>query len=136
LRAEPLVFTVPRIGKERYWSLQLIDLYTHNFAIPGTRTMGNDGVTFMVAGPKWHGETPTGIAKVIPCETEIGSAQFRTQLFGPADLENVKKIQAQYIVQPLSAFLGRPAPAAPPRIDFPSRSRPTSRRPRWSSSRC
>ena len=31
LRAEPIVFTVPPIAKERYWSLQLIDLYTHNF---------------------------------------------------------------------------------------------------------
>jgi hypothetical protein len=28
LRSEPIVFTVPPIEKERYWSLQLIDLYT------------------------------------------------------------------------------------------------------------
>ena len=28
LRAEPIVFTVPPIARERYWSLQLIDLYT------------------------------------------------------------------------------------------------------------
>jgi hypothetical protein len=39
---------------------------------------------------------------VIRCETEIASAQFRTQLFEPADLDNVKKIQEQYIVKPLS----------------------------------
>jgi hypothetical protein len=36
------------------------------------------------------------------------------------DLANVKAIQAQYAVQPLSAFLGRPAPAAAPPIAFPT----------------
>ena len=36
---------------------------------------------------------------------------YRTQLFNPADIDNVKKIQAGYKVEPLSAFLGKPAPA-------------------------
>lgn len=119
LRAEPIVFTVPPIAKERYWSLQLIDLYTHNFDYLGSRTTGNDGGSYLIAGPKWSGEKPKGITKVIRCETEIASAQFRTQLFNPIDLDNVKKIQEQYIVKPLSAFLNQPAPQAAPAIDFP-----------------
>lgn len=119
LRAEPIVFTVPPIEKTRYWSLQLIDLYTHNFDYLGSRTTGNDGGSFMVAGPGWKGETPKGITKVIRCETSIASAQFRTQLFNAGDLENVKKIQNQYIVKPLSAFVGLPAPPAAPAINFP-----------------
>ncbi len=119
LRVEPIVFTVPPIEKTRSWSLQLIDLYTHNFDYLGTRTTGNDGGSFMIAGPSWKGETPQGIKKVIRCETEIASAQFRTQLFNPGDLDNVKQIQAQYIVKPLSAFLGQPTPKAAPAIDFP-----------------
>ena len=119
LRAEPIVFTVPPIARERYWSLQLIDLYTHNFDIPGSRATGNDGGSFLIAGPNWHGEKPPGITKVIRCETEMASAQFRTQLYNPADLDNVKQIQAQYVVKPLSAFLGQPAPQAAPSIDFP-----------------
>ena len=32
LRAEPMVLTLPPIEQERYFSVQLIDLYTHNFA--------------------------------------------------------------------------------------------------------
>jgi len=36
LRAEPMVLTVPAIEKERYFSIQLIDEYTHNFAYIGT----------------------------------------------------------------------------------------------------
>ena len=31
LRAEPLVLTVPKIEKERYFTVQLIDYYTFNF---------------------------------------------------------------------------------------------------------
>jgi len=120
LRTEPIVFTVPPIPKDRYWSLQLIDLYTHNFAYLGTRTTGNGGGSFMIAGPNWKGGTPKGITKVIRCETEIASAQFRTQLFNAGDLDNVKKIQTQYIVKPLSSFLGRPAPKAAPPIRFPA----------------
>lgn len=120
LRAEPIVFTVPPIPRERYWSLQLVDLYTHNFDIPGSRSTGNEGCSLLIAGPKWRGEKPPGITKVIQCETEIASAQFRTQLFNPADLDNVKTIQAQYVVKPLSAFLGKPPPAASPPIDFPT----------------
>ncbi|HEY0503394.1 MAG TPA: DUF1254 domain-containing protein [Lysobacter sp.] len=118
LRAEPLVFTVPKIEKNRYFSLQFIDLYTHNFAYVGSRATGNDGGNFLLAGPNWNGETPRGITSVIRSETELGSVLYRTQLFGPSDLENVKKIQAGYKVQPLSAFLGQPAPPPAPAIDF------------------
>lgn len=119
LRAEPIVFTVPPIEKNRYWSLQLIDLYTHNFDYLGTRTTGNGGGSFMIAGPNWKGTTPKGITKVIRSETQIAYGQFRTQLYNPGDLENVKRIQNQYIVKPLSAFLGTPAPKPVPGIQFP-----------------
>jgi hypothetical protein len=118
LRAEPIAFTVPAMEKQRYWSLQLIDLYTHNFDYLGTRTTGNGGGAFLVAGPQWRGATPHGITKVLRCETEIASAQFRTQLFDPGDIENVKRIQDRYAVRPLSAFLGQPVPKAAPPIDF------------------
>jgi hypothetical protein len=118
LRTEAIVFTVPAIEKDRYFSLQLIDLYTYNFDYLGSRVTGNDGGSFLLVGPDWHGKTPAGIEKVLRSETEIMSAQFRTQLFNPNDLDNVKHIQAQYIVQPLSAFLGEPAPKPAPAIAF------------------
>jgi hypothetical protein len=118
LRTEPIVLTVPEIEEDRYFSIQLIDLYTHNFDYIGSRTTGNDGGRFLIAGPGWNGNTPDGIKKVIHCETELAIAVYRTQLFKPDDIENVKAIQAGYKVQPLSAFLGKPAPKAAPAIDF------------------
>ena len=60
LRAEPIIVTMPKIEKNRYYTGQLVDLYTYNFAYLGTRSYGNDGGTFMIAGPGWKGETPKG----------------------------------------------------------------------------
>jgi hypothetical protein len=118
LRAEPIVLTVPPIEKKRYFSVQLIDAYTFNFAYIGSRTTGNDGGSFLIAGPSWKGETPKGVKKVIRSETEFVFALYRTQLFNPGDLDNVKKVQAGYKAQTLSAFLGTAAPKAAPVIDF------------------
>jgi hypothetical protein len=118
LRSEPLVLTVPVVEKERYFSVQLIDYYTFNFDYIGTRTSGNGGGSFLLAGPSWKGEAPKGVKKVFLCETELAFPGYRTQLFNPDDIDNVRKIQAGYKVQTLSAFLGQPAPKAAPAIDF------------------
>ena len=118
LRAEPMVLTVPPIEKGRYFSVQLIDYYTFNFDYIGTRTTGNGGGSFLLAGPGWKGATPKGITKVFHSETELAFPAYRTQLFEPGDIDNVRKVQAGYKVQTLSEFLGQPAPKAAPAIDF------------------
>src|SRR5437763_6443592 len=118
LRAEPMVLTVPPVEKERYFSIQLIEAYTFNFDYIGVRTTGNNGGSYLVAGPNWKGDTPKGVKKVFRSETEFVFAVYRTQLFNPGDLDNVKKVQAGYKAQTLSAFLGTAAPKAAPVIDF------------------
>ena len=119
LRAEPLVLSIPPIGDKRYFSVQLVDMYTFNFDyINQSVTRGKAG-NFLIAGPEWNGETPKGIDKVFRSETPFAYALMRTQLFDPKDLDNVKRLQAQYKVQPLSAFAGTPAPPAAPAVEFP-----------------
>jgi hypothetical protein len=118
LRAEPMVLTIPKIEKGRYFSVQMVDLNTFNFAYLGTRTTGNDGGVYLVTGPGWKGTAPKGVKQVIPCETELATMIYRTQVFGPNDLHNVVKIQTGYKVEPLSHFLGTAAPAAAVKIDF------------------
>jgi hypothetical protein len=117
LRAEPLVITVPAVEKGRYYSLQFIDAYTFNYAYVGSRATGNEAGNVLLAGPNWKGEKPEGIKAVIRSETDFGWVLHRTQLFNPADIDGVKKIQAGYKVQPLSAYQGKPAPAAA-RVEF------------------
>ena len=56
--------------------------------------------------------------QVIRSETTLALVPFRTQVFGPDDIENVKAVQAGYKAQTLSAFLGQPAPQAAPAIDY------------------
>jgi len=119
LRAEPQVLSIPKIDAKRYFSVQLIDMYTQNFDyINAATTHGNAG-HYLVAGPDWKGETPKGVDKVLRSETQFAYALYRTQLFRPDDLDNVRRLQAQYKVQPLSAFLGTPPPAKAPAVDFP-----------------
>jgi len=119
LRAEPIVLTLPFVADGRYHSVQLSDAYTFNFAYLGSRTTGNAGGRYLVAGPHWRGQTPHGINAVVHAETHFVYALFRTQLKGPTDLENVGKIQAGYRAQRLSEYLHRPPPAAVPSISFP-----------------
>ncbi|HSF45213.1 MAG TPA: DUF1254 domain-containing protein [Chitinophagaceae bacterium] len=128
LRTEPVIFIIPKIDSSRYWSLQLIDLYTHNFDYLGSRTTGNDGGVFMITGPNWKGETPTGVTKLIRCETEIAMALIRTQLFNPKDLDNVKKVQSGYKLLTLSSFLGEDQAQPTANTEFPKPLTPEQQR--------
>ncbi len=120
LRAEPLVLTVPPIEAGRYYSLQFIDAYTFNVDYVGSRTTGNGGGRYLLAGPGWHRDTPAGISKVIRSNTDFMFVFYRTQLFGPDDLGNVREIQSRYTAQPLSTYLDRPAPPQPSPVEFPA----------------
>lgn len=119
LRAEPIVVSVPQVAKPRYYSVQLVDMYTFNYGYIGSRTTGNNAGTYMIAGPSWNGIKPSGVGKVFRSETDFSFVIIRTQLFNPGDIENVKKVQAGYRIQPLSSFVKQPAPPAPPAIEWP-----------------
>jgi hypothetical protein len=119
LRAEPLVLSVPAVEKGRYYAVQLEDGNTFNFGYIGSRATGNEAGDYLVAGPDWKADAPPGIQKVFHSTTQFALAGYRTQLFNPADMPNVIKVQAGYKVQPLSAYLKQPAPPAAPAIEFP-----------------
>jgi len=119
LRAEPMVLSVPAVEKSRYYSVMLCDGNTFNYGYIGSRATGSEPGNYMIVGPDWKGDTPAGIKKVFNSTTQFSIAIFRTQLFNPADMPNVVKVQSGYKAQPLSAFLKQPAPAAAPAINFP-----------------
>ncbi|HET9063243.1 MAG TPA: DUF1254 domain-containing protein, partial [Candidatus Binatia bacterium] len=119
LRAEPMVLCVPEVAAARYYSVQLTDLYAFNYGYIGSRATGNGAGCYLVAGPGWSGEVPSGIAKVFRAETQFSLAIFRTQLLGPNDIDNVKAVQAGYKAVPLSSFVGSPPPPRPGAPVFP-----------------
>jgi hypothetical protein len=109
---------VPAVSKKRYYSIQLIDGNTYNYGYIGSRATASAAGSYLVAGPDWKGATPPGIDKVFTSSTPFALTLIRTQLFNPADMPNVEKVQAGYKIQALSAFLHQPAPPAAPKIDF------------------
>ena len=120
LRAEPMVISVPAVDRKRYYSVMLVDGNTFNYGYIGSRATGSEAGDYLVAGPRWQGETPPGIRKVFRSTTDLSLGVFRTQLLDAADMPNVVKVQDGYRAQPLSAYLKQPAPPAPPTPDWPT----------------
>jgi hypothetical protein len=119
LRAEPVVVSVPAVPAPRYYAVQLTDNNTFTYGYIGSRATGTEAGDFLIVGPGWKGEKPAGIKKVFESSSQFSAVIFRTQLFGPKDIENVRKIQAGYAIRPLSAFLKQPAPPPAPALAFP-----------------
>ena len=118
LRAEPMVLILPPIS-DRYYSFQFVDMYTHNFAYAGLRSTGTEGGIFLIAGPEWSGDKPSGVDVIFQSEGDFVLCLGRTALDGPEDLGNVHAIQQRYVVEPLSTFLGTEPPPPSPMDIFP-----------------
>src|SRR3954454_5875241 len=118
LRAEPIVLSVPVVDKTRYYSVMLCDGNTFNYGYVGSRATGSEAGDYMVVGPDWKGATPPGIKKVFRSGTRLSLAAYRTQLFSPDDLDDVRKVQDGYKVRTLSGYLEQPPPPPAPSIDF------------------
>jgi len=120
IRTEPVVISVPEIEADRYYSFQLIDLYTHNFAYLGTLTTGNQAGKYLIAPIGWQGEKPDDITDIIFCETNLFFTVVRTQLMNENDIDNVRDIQGQYQLQTLSEYNGKEAIAYALIDNFPA----------------
>jgi len=101
----PVTLTLPPSG-ERYLSLALMDAWTNNFAILGTRTTGGEGGTFTLIGPTAAGEGPN----VVRAPTNQVWALARILIDGPPDLEAARAVQSGISIQGPAA--PRPAPVA------------------------
>jgi len=118
LRAEPWVLTMPKIEEDRFYTSQWDDMWGFVIENAGSVFDGNDGVNVMFTAPDWKGKTPKGIKRVVKGDSAFLGSLTRTQLIEPKDLPNVEKIQKNYKLQPLSAFLGEKAPKAAPEIEW------------------
>jgi hypothetical protein len=119
LRVEPWVLTLPKIDASRFYTSQWDDLWGFVLDNPGSVEDGNDGVKVLLAAPGWQGDLPTGVKRVIRGDSEFLGSLTRTQLIDTADMANVKRIQQEYKLEPLSSYLKTPAPTPAPDIDWP-----------------
>ncbi|HEY1614380.1 MAG TPA: DUF1254 domain-containing protein [Rhizomicrobium sp.] len=86
LGAGPASLTLPPLG-DRYASLSLMDMFSDNFAVLGTRTTGQDGATFTLAGP-----TVSAAVDAIRSPTRWVWAMARVVVNGPSDVSDALKI--------------------------------------------
>lgn len=115
LSAGPVTLTLPAAG-ERYFSLALMDAYTNNFAILGTRTTGPDGGTFRLIGPR---EADGGGPNVVRAPTDHVWALARILVDGPHDLAAARQVQTGLSMQgPVSEPPGPFAPRNAPWLEY------------------
>lgn len=115
LRSEPLIITLPNFGK-RYFSVQLVGFDSDNFDYIGSRSTGQQGGSFALVGPDWKGTLPEGVKALKPAHTAWILVLVRILVEeGEAELREVRTLQDQIRLQPLSEFTGKAAaaPAAP-----------------------
>ena len=119
LRAQPIVITVPAI-ENRYYSVQLVDMFTHNFGYIGTRATGTEAGSYVIAGPQWTGSKPDDVQEVFRSESNFVFCLIRTAVDGPQDVPAVVDLQKHYRITALNVFLGRSRVPAAAGITFPS----------------
>ena len=110
LRNGPVTIGVPASGS-RYYSVALMDMYSNNFAIIGTRTSGGQAQTFTVVGPNEKAD----IARAIRAPTNSVWALGRTLVDGDADLPQAHAFQDGWTIKGPEAsapktYLKRSAP--------------------------
>jgi hypothetical protein len=99
---EPLAIRVPDSGG-RYYALWMRDMWTHLFAIAGTRNTGTTTQIFLLVPPGWRGATPSG-AIVIASPTMHGWIDVKVRVNGASDLPNVQRFQRALTGTPLSQW--------------------------------
>lgn len=108
----PVSLVLPRSG-DRYLSLALMDAYTNNFAVLGTRTTGRDGGFFTLVGPADAAEGPN----VVRSPTRHVWALGRVLVEGEHDLADARVIQRGLSMQGPS--VEAPGPFADRRSAWP-----------------
>ncbi|CAG9174887.1 DUF1254 domain-containing protein [Cupriavidus pinatubonensis] len=87
----PVCISVPDTAG-RYYVLGLLDAYTNPFGGIGSRTTGTGAGRYLLHGPRWQGEIPSGM-QAVPCPTHAIWMIGRWLVDGEADLPAVHRLQ-------------------------------------------
>jgi hypothetical protein len=113
LRAEPVVLSLPAMPG-RYHMMPMLSGWTDVFAAPGSRTTGDAGGEFAICPPGWTGTLPAAVARV-DAPTSMVWIIGRTSAAGTKDYLAVHALQNNYLLSPLSEFIGESeSPVTPP----------------------
>jgi hypothetical protein len=99
LTGGPMIMDVPDTD-DRYFMLEMLDMWTDVFASPGKRTSGTGAQKYLIVGPGQAGPLPKE-TPVIKAPTPHVWIIGRTQTNGPADYDAVHAVQDGYTLTPL-----------------------------------
>lgn len=105
LSKEPQVIQVPAIP-DRYYSFQLIDMWSNPFAYIGTRATGTDAGAYALTPPGWQGTLPPGVQQIAATTKQV-FVLTRTLVNSPSDLDAAVAVEASYRNGPLRAYPGK-----------------------------
>ncbi|HEY6688350.1 MAG TPA: DUF1254 domain-containing protein [Propionibacteriaceae bacterium] len=115
LSDEPVILSHPDMG-DRYFSFELSAMSSDNFDYVGSRTTGSNAGQYLIATSGWRGLVPEGVIATMPAPTPWILCLGRTLVDGADDVANVRALQAQYTLTPLSLW-GEDDPKVPERRD-------------------
>ncbi len=113
LSREPIILSHPNMGN-RYFTFELMAFTSDNFDYVGQRATGKAAGHFAITGPGWKGRLPAGVRKTQPSPTPWILVLGRTLVDGQEDLPDVRALQEQYKLTPLSKW-GKPRARVPMR---------------------
>lgn len=105
LDREPVIVQVPYF-EDRFWVFQACDQRTDGFARLG-KMYGTEPGFYMLVGPEWKGDIPTGVKNTFKSSTNIGVILPRIFMNDTADdREKIQPLINKIIAYPLSQFTG------------------------------
>jgi len=106
LEKEPIVVQIPEFGN-RFWTIPVYDARTDQISEIGQQYGTKPGF-YMIVGPNWKGDTPSGIAGVVRSSTEFAVTMPRIFMDDtPEDHAAIQPELSQILIYPLGQFDGK-----------------------------
>lgn len=96
----PQVLHVPDFSG-RYYSVQFTDPFNVDFAYVGTRTTGTHAGSYLITGPDWKGQVPSGMKQISSPDNSV-LVIGRVLVYGDSNLSTAYNLAKQIQVVPLT----------------------------------
>ncbi len=100
LSKKPLILHVPDFSG-RYYSVQFTDPFDVDFAYVGTRTTGTHAGDYLVTGPDWKGQVPSGMKQISSSNNSV-LVLGRRLVYSDRDLATAYALAKQIQLLPLA----------------------------------
>jgi len=105
LNTQPVVVQVPDFG-DRFFTYQIVDHRTDSFAAIG-KQYGTKPGFYLLVGPNWNSQVPTGISAVFRSQTDLAAIFPRIfQDDTPEDKKAIQRVLKEVMAYPLSEYTG------------------------------